>query len=391
MPTDTSKQARQKDLPVFNDEKYSYREINESANRVAALLISKGVVKGDRVCIMLENSPQFFMAYFGILKAGAIVVPVNTFLKQEEVAYMINDSGSKLFITSQTFDAVATDIGNECENLIATLAFHETSFISENINVATKEMSSANPDIEMSADDLAVFIYSSGTTGHPPKGAMLTHYNMLSNALGCLARFKVTPKDKFLLFLPAFHSYAMMTCVVLPTYVGSSIIILESVNDLKKKTFKKILLYKRPTFFLGVPQVYIALIKSKMPKFFIKYLYPIRLHVSGGAPPLPEETLEQFKAKFHRPIIEGYGLSEASPPVVSANKLKMQKPLSVGPALKDIEVRIVDENEKELPIAKSASSSSKVLTSCRGGTGICLNSQKRHSETDGSSQVIWLS
>jgi long-chain acyl-CoA synthetase len=173
---------------------------------------------------------------------------------------------------------------------------------------------------------------------------------MVANADSCLSRFKVSIKDRFLLFLPAFHSYAMMTCVILPTYVGSSIIILGSIGDLKKKSFKKILLYKRPSFFLGVPQVYTALIKSKMPKFFIKYLYPIRLHVSGGAP-LPEDILNQFKEKFGRSIIEGYGLSEASP-VVAANKLKKQKPLSVGPAIKGVEVKVVDENEKELPVGE---------------------------------------
>lgn len=348
LETQAKKRARKKYL-FYNDESYTYSEINKRANQTAHLLIGRGLKKGDRVCIMLENSPQFFISYFGVMKAGGIVVPVNTFLKQEEVAYMINDSGAGFFITSQGFDYVAAGIENHCEKLKNVMAFTETSFDSENINVISKGMSEANPELDISQDDLAVFIYSSGTTGHP-KGAMLTHKNMTANAASCLSRFKVTVKDRFLLFLPAFHSYAMMTCVVLPTYTGSSIIILESVNDLKKKSFKKILLYKRPTFFLGVPQVYIALIKSKMPKFFIKYLYPIRLHVSGGAP-LPEEILEQFREKFYRPIIEGYGLSEASP-VVSANSLKKQKPLSVGPALKDIEVRIVDENEKELPVGE---------------------------------------
>jgi long-chain acyl-CoA synthetase len=333
----------------FNECSFTYRDINAKANRAAAAFSEKGVKKGDRVAVMLENSPEFFIAFYGALKIGAVVVPVNTFLKQEEVAYMINDSQAVLFITSQTFEHVAEGITNICENLQGVLAFHQTSFSSENINVLTAKMSSENPMTKITSEDLAVFIYSSGTTGHP-KGAMLTHGNMTANSAACLMRFKITVKDRFLLFLPAFHSYAMMTCIILPTYVGSSIVILESVNDLKKKSFKSILLYKRPTVFLGVPQVYIALIKSKMPKFFIRFLYPIRLHLSGGAP-LPEEILEQFRAKFHRPIIEGYGLSEASP-VVSVNKLKMQKPLSVGPALHGIEVKVVDENEMELPIGE---------------------------------------
>lgn len=348
LETQTKKHGRKKFI-FYNEETYTYIETNKRANKVAAMLMSKGVQKGDRVAIMLENSPEFFFSYFGILKAGAIVIPVNTFLKQEEVAYMLNDSGSKLFITSQSFDYVAAGILDMCEELDAVLAYTETSFDSENILTLTDDKPETNPEIDIDQSDLAIFVYSSGTTGHP-KGAMLTHKNLTSNAQGCCERFKIYNKDRFLLFLPAFHSYAMMTCVVLPTYAGCSIIILGSVNDLKKKTFKKILLYKRPTFFLGVPQVYIALIKSKMPKWFIKYLYPIRLHVSGGAP-LPEDILEQFKSKFFKPIIEGYGLSEASP-VVSANSLKVQKPLSVGPALNDVEVRIVDENEKELPVGE---------------------------------------
>jgi len=347
LESQAERQGRKKYL-LFNDEKHTYKEINASANKLANLLISKGVKKGDRITLMMENCPNFFISFFGILKAGAIAIPVNTFLKQEEVAYMINDSGAKFFITSHQFEHVASGICSFCEELEGVLAFTETGFTSENINTF-EGLSSANPDLDISKDDLAVFVYSSGTTGRP-KGAMLSHNNMTQNTAACLARFKVTINDRFLLFLPAFHSYAMMTCVILPTYVGSSIIILESVNDLKKKTFKKILIYKRPTFFLGVPQVYTALLKAKMPKLFLKFIYPIRLHVSGGAP-LPEETLEQFKEKFGRPIIEGYGLSEASP-VVSANLLKEQKPLSVGPALKGVEVKIVDEYEKELAIGE---------------------------------------
>lgn len=338
--------SRKSKYLFFKDEKYTYGDINKRANQLANLIISKGLEKGDRVGIMLDNSPEFFVSFFGVLKAGCVAVPVNTFLKQEEVAYMLNDSGAKLFITSQNFENVATGITGVVKGLVSVFAYTETSFESENATVGCEQMDGENPDVGITKDDLAVFIYSSGTTGHP-KGAMLSHSNMTSNAASCLSRFKVSIKDRFLLFLPSFHSYAMMTCIVLPTYVGSSIIILESVNDLKKKTFKKILLYKRPSFFLGVPQVYTALIKSKMPKFFIKYLYPIRLHVSGGAP-LPEETLNQFKEKFGRPIIEGYGLSEASP-VVAANKLKLQKPLSVGPAVKGVKVAVVDENEKEKP------------------------------------------
>lgn len=334
---------------TFGKEKFSFREINSKANKLANLLKIRGINKGDRVCIMLENSPEFFISLYGVLKAGCVCIPINTFFIQEEVAYIINDSGSKLFITSSAFDGVGKGISAKCQTLKTVMTYEDTAFESENIKKLTARINDNKPDVEIDESDHAVFIYSSGTTGHP-KGAMLSHRNMIENAKGCLVRFKVTVNDRFLLFLPSFHAYALMTCVILPTYSGSSIIILGSVNDLKKKSFKNILLFQRPTFFLGVPQVYTALIKSKMPTWFIKFFYPIRLHVSGGAP-LPEETLNKFYEKFKRPIVEGYGLSEASP-VVSCNTLERQKPMSVGPALPDVEVKVVDENEREVPVGE---------------------------------------
>ena len=331
---------------TFDKEKFSYREINSKAQKLANLLNTRGFQKGDRICLMLENSPEFFISFFGILKAGCICIPINTFFIKEEVAYIINDSEAKLFITSADFAEVADSISKKCPTLKTVMTFEDTKFMSENIYRLLNKMTDAKLDIELTSDDLAVFVYSSGTTGHP-KGAMLTHGNMVANAYACLMRFHVTTSDVFLLFLPSFHSYALMTCVLLPTYVGSSIIILGSVNDLKKKSFRNILLFQRPTFFLGVPQVYTALLKAKMPAWFIKFFYPVKLHVSGGAP-LPEETLVKFREKFKHPIIEGYGLSEASP-VVSVNRLDFQKPMSVGPALDGVEVKVVNENEMELP------------------------------------------
>jgi long-chain acyl-CoA synthetase len=330
---------------IFGKEKFSYREINSKAQKFANLLTTRGFKKGDRICLMLENSPEFFISFFGILKAGCICIPINTFFIKEEVAYIINDSESKLFITSGDFGEVADGLDKRCPTLKTIMTFEDTKFMSENIYKLITRMNDSKQNITLTSEDLAVFVYSSGTTGHP-KGAMLTHGNMVSNAYACLVRFHVTYNDVFLLFLPSFHSYALMTCVLLPTYVGSSIIILGSVNDLKKKSFRNILLFQRPTFFLGVPQVYTALLRAKMPTWFIKFFYPIKLHVSGGAP-LPEDTLVRFAEKFRHPIIEGYGLSEASP-VVSVNKLDHQKPMSVGPALDGVEVKVVNENELEL-------------------------------------------
>jgi long-chain acyl-CoA synthetase len=333
----------------FENKKYTYGEVNKITNRLGNALMMKGVCKGDRVAILLENSPEFIFSLFSIVKCGAIAVPVNTFLKKDEVTHILNDCGAEYLITSAAFHEAVHSIKDKTETLKGILAYEETGFRSDNLYTLAEGLIDDDVIPETGKNDSALLIYSSGTTGHP-KGAELSNANLLSNAEACTERFKIRVKDKFLLFLPSFHSYAMMTCIILPTYCGASIIILEGVNDLKKKSFKKILLYKRPTFFLGVPQVYMALIKSKIPKLFLKFLYPVRLHVSGGAP-LPEEIIQQFQKKFNKVLLEGYGLSEASP-VVAVNLMNKQKPLSVGPALAGIQVKIVDENEMEVPVGQ---------------------------------------
>jgi len=210
---------------IYGKEKFSYREINSKAQKFANLLTTRGFKKGDRICLMLENSPEFFISFFGILKAGCVCVPINTFFIREEVAYIINDSEAKLFITSSDFAEVADGITEKCQTLKTVMTFEDTKFMSENIYRLITKMTDAKKEIPLTSEDFAVFVYSSGTTGHP-KGAMLTHGNMTANAYACLMRFNVTYNDVFLLFLPSFHSYALMTCVLLPTYVGSSIIIL---------------------------------------------------------------------------------------------------------------------------------------------------------------------
>jgi long-chain acyl-CoA synthetase len=120
--------------------------------------------------------------------------------------------------------------------------------------------------------------------------------------------------------------------------------------DLKKKSFKRLLLLQRPNFFLGVPQIYTALARANIPSWFARFLYPIKIHVSGGAP-LPEDIINEFYKKYKKPIIEGYGLSEASP-VVSVNPLNKQKPYSVGPAIPGVEVKIVNDDEIEVPLGE---------------------------------------
>lgn len=348
----TEKYGKKKYL-LFNDITYTYSGANSIVNKVARRLKAINIKKGDRVGILLENSPEFLFSFFALMKIGAIAVPINTFFKEEEIAYILNDSDAQFLFSSNAFV-------EEIKNLESMVNGFKNILSYEDINLHTKkppinmyngieEIDDKDFPANQSIDDPAILIYTSGTTGNP-KGAILTHKNLLSNVDGCARAFKIERKDRFLLFLPMFHSYAFTTCVMLPTYCGCSIIILSSVLELRKKSFKNILVFKRPTFFLGVPQVYSALTKAKMPSWFIRFVYPVKIHVSGGAP-LPEEILNNFVKKFKKPIIEGYGLSEASP-VVSVNRLDWQKPYSVGLPLPDVEVKVVNEEEEEVPVGE---------------------------------------
>jgi long-chain acyl-CoA synthetase len=329
----------------FENDVYTYSEAKNLILKYANALKKQGLKKGDRVGVLLENSPEFIFAIFAIFVNGAVAVPINTFLKKDEISYILSNCEAKFLISSDVFY-------DEIKDLNVKSLQNKFSFGSQKLPDLKKFAEGESADFtipEMNLDDIAILIYTSGTTGNP-KGAMLTHKNLLSNCDACNVAFKIKKNDRFLLFLPMFHSYAFTTCIMLPTFTGCSIIILKSVMELKKKSFKKVLLFKRPTFFLGVPQVYTALSKAKLPNWFIKFLYPVRIHVSGGAP-LPEEILKEFVGKFKRPILEGYGLSEASP-VVSVNREEEQRPYSVGPALPGVEVKVVDDNEVELPVGE---------------------------------------
>jgi len=341
-----SEKKPNKPFLILEKEKVTFKKFKEDMERLSSGFTRLGIKKGDKIAMLLCNSIEFVVCYFAAVRAGAIIVPLNNFLSLEEVVYILNDAKVKIFISS-----------SDCFDVIKELKINavpqlEHIILTDNIDgmkykryrdILESGAGTVEPPAEMDENEVAVIIYTSGTTGHP-KGAMLTHRNLLSNADSSITRIEVVEKDKFILFLPMFHAFTFTVCIIIPLYQLCTTVILKSI-----KPFGKIIgaiMFKRITVFVAIPPVYNVLSGKKIPKLLL-WFNPIRVCVSGAAP-LSSEVLKSFEEKFGIPLLEGYGLSEASP-VVSVNPLEgVRKIGSVGPAIPGVKIKIVDEDGKDL-------------------------------------------
>ena len=284
---------------------------------------------GAKVGLLLKNSPRFIFTLYALLKSGATVVPVNTFLKAPEVQHIVDDCGLDCLITEDEFNDVAGQLARVRV-------------------VHTRQLAHKTPTAPVWAapvpTDLAVIIYTSGTTGKS-KGALLSHANIAANVRSCITALEETTDDRLTLLLPMFHSFMLTVCIFMPLSLGASIVLIKSLQPFK--LVAREIIRNRATILVGIPQLFQAMAQAKVP-FWVHWVLRLRLAISGAAP-LPHETLAAFERKFQFPLLEGYGLSEAAP-VVSFNPIHgTRKPGSVGLALPDITVKIMDEKGHEVP------------------------------------------
>jgi long-chain acyl-CoA synthetase len=305
------------------------------ADACAAFLLRLGVGKGDRVAILSQNCPHFVAAYFGIIRAGGIVLPLNNFLTHEEIDFILADAGVKNVLYDRDCSGTVARLGEK-----GRYEFH--SLVDATQGAVAVDLTRTLPG--NSADDVATILYTSGTTGRP-KGALLTHRNLVTNALASTSVIHVTQKDRLVVFLPLFHSFTYTICVILPLLVGARITLLPSVRPISR--VGKSLITDRITLFVAIPTVYKILAEKDMP-FLLKLLLNLRLCISGAAP-LPVKVIREFEAAFKVPLLEGYGLTEASP-VVSINPFGRgrNKPGTVGLPLPGLAVNVVDDGGNKL-------------------------------------------
>ena len=326
----------------WGEREYSYNELWAQTLLVAEQLQNTfGVRPGDRVALWLKNCPEFVPALFGVLQLGAVVVPVNNFFKTDEVNFILADAGVEVLITD-------AELGTHFRSLAAARP-HLKMFKVESISELSAEQGRARVGAHghgsksrshpVAVSDLAVLIFTSGTTGRP-KGAMLSHKNLLHNVESCRIVLQTVDVDRFAVLLPLFHSYMLTVGLLLPLLVGGSIVLVKSLHPVRN-TLQEIL-QRRASVLPAIPQFFRGMVNASIP-----VPLPLRICVSGAAP-LPVQVLKEFETKFQIPLIEGYGLSEASP-VVTKNPLDgTRKPGSIGLPIPHVTLSIQDDSGKEL-------------------------------------------
>jgi long-chain acyl-CoA synthetase len=331
---------------TIGEKTLTYAEVDGAVSALATSLVEQGIAPGDRVALWMPNVPPFAIGYFAILRAGAVVVPVSTLLGLNEVSYILENSGAKALIAAHIFNDLTAQLPDKVPGLERVIVWGDKPAC-EVLSFDALCARAPGPEAlhPASGDDLAVIIYTSGTTGRP-KGAMLSHANLLSNAAACAQVIEVNAQDRFLTVLPLFHSFGATVCMILPILLGAHIVLLPRFNPAE---VLQALSGYRITVFAGVPAMYGVLLNVR--DLSGMDFAPLRLCVTGGAP-CPPKFISAFRERFGALLIEGYGPTEASP-VVSVNPPSgMQKIGSTGPAVPGVELGIADEQGTWLAVGE---------------------------------------
>lgn len=314
----------------LDDVELTYAQLDGASSLFAGHLVAQGIEPGDRVGMMIPNVPYFPIIYYGILKAGGVVVPMNVLLKGREVEFYLKDPAAKACYAWADF---GEDAAIGAEGTDAELTLVKPGEFEALLGAATP----IEQIVDRGGDDTAVILYTSGTTG-TPKGAELTHENLISNRKTVVDMFSLTPGDIIFGGLPLFHSFGQTCCMNAGIAAGSAITLLPRFEP--GKAFD-IIERDKVSVFMGVPTMYIALLND--PKASTTDTATLRFAVSGGAS-LPVEVLNAVEALIGGKLLEGYGLSETSP-VSSFNQPHLpQKPGSIGTPVPGVSMKLVDDD-----------------------------------------------
>lgn len=353
---DSARRYPQKTAYIFGETRLSFAQVNGAANQVANGLRARGIQPGDKVAISCFNLPYFPIVYYGILKAGAVVVPLSVLLKKDEIVYHLADSEAKAyFCFTGTPDLPIGQMGHQafdetpgCEHFFLIMPQATDAPGIAGASTLGSLMAGQSPQGQSfagGAEDTAIIIYTSGTTGRP-KGAELTHSNLLQNAILSADLVGIQSSDNLLIVLPLFHIFAMTVLMNAGLYRGATSVLLPRFDP---EAVFGLMARHQVSVFAGVPTMYWGLLNYRDEKFDYQAIAAqLRIAVSGGAS-LPVQVLKDFEARFHVPIIEGYGMSEGSPVVTFNHPDRPRKAGSIGTPVWGVEVKLVDDKGQTVP------------------------------------------
>jgi long-chain acyl-CoA synthetase len=353
---DSAREVPDRPAVVFGDRALSYAAVNAAANQVAHTLVERGIKPADRVALSCPNVPAWPIVHYGILKAGAVVVPLNVLLKPREIAYHLRDSQAKAYfcfaggpelpIGRMGYEAFSQV--EECRHFVlitpepgATSSIPDVTTLGEAVGGLPETFEA----VATGPEDTAVVLYTSGTTGQP-KGAELTHLNLLLNARLVERLWQPADHDVHLVTLPLFHSFGQTVQMNAGFFSRATLVLLPRFTPAGALAA---MARHRVTVFAGVPTMYWALVGHPADGTDLDGIAAhLRVCVSGGAP-LPLEVLRGFEARFGVPILEGYGLSETSPVAAFNRADRPRKAGSVGLPVWGVRIRVVDEDGRDVP------------------------------------------
>jgi long-chain acyl-CoA synthetase len=352
---DSARRHPDRDAVVLGDTRLTYGQVEAMANQVANLLVDRGIEPGDKVALSCPNLPFFPVIYYGILKAGAVVVPLNVLLKGREIAYHLGDAEAKAYFCFQgtedlpmgTEGKKGFDAADGCEHFFLVMADPSAPASVEGAETLGQALQGQAPVCEPTVTaetDTAVILYTSGTTGQP-KGAELSHSNLVMNALTCNRLFGTDPTrhERHLITLPLFHSFGSTVQMNAGFAVGATLVLLPRFDAQQAVA---LLEREEITFFAGVPTMWWGLLGALTESTDVaKIAGNLRTAVSGGAS-LPVEIISKVQERFGVQILEGYGLSETSPVATFSDPERDPRPGSIGIPIWGVDVKLIDNDWK---------------------------------------------
>ncbi|MFF2146128.1 long-chain fatty acid--CoA ligase [Kitasatospora sp. NPDC058190] len=353
----TARDQPERTAVVLGDTRLTYAQVDAEARRVAAALAARGIGRGDRVALSCPNLPLFPVVYYGILKAGATVVPLNVLLTEREIAYHLTDSGARAYFCFEGTEqlpmaeagraAFASSPACEYFVLLTAGTADPTECGEATLADFTRGLPAEFDTVRTDETDTAVVLYTSGTTGRP-KGAELTHSNMVQNALVGTRICDADPYDVHLVALPLFHAFGQTVQLNAGFASGATLVLMSRFDA---ATVLELMERELVSVFAGVPTMFWALLTCESAERFdlAAIAAALRLCICGGSA-LPIEVLKGFEERFGVPILEGYGLSETSP-LVSFNRIGLPRKVgSIGLPVWGVEVRVTRSDGTEADV-----------------------------------------